>query len=282
MRFIRFAVDDLSVRVGMLEGQRVTSVLDADGDPISCLTHVSAAMTAADIESLQLGPTWPVDDVLVQRPIEPRTVIGAGTNYLDHLVEMAATAPPAPTANFLKLPASWAGPDDDITIPDGAFVDYEGEIAVVISRPTHSVAVDDVDRHVLGICLSNDVSARDIPTTQLTLGKSMPGFCPLGPVLVTPDELDLDNISYTVRVNGEIRQSANTSAMVHSIREVVASYSKSLPLQAGDVLLTGSPSGVGVARQPPLALRHGDVVEVDSPQLGLLRNRFLQGSATTA
>ncbi len=211
-------------------------------------------------------------------PIAPRQVIGVGTNYRDHVAEMSATAPAVPTANFAKLPISWTSHGADIELPAGAFVDYEGEIAVVIGRPTFQITEAQVDGHLAGLCLANDVSAREVPTTQLLLGKSHPGFCPLGPFLVTPDDLDLDDLSYTVAVNGELRQTATTTSIIHSIRSIVAGFARSLPLHAGDVILTGSPAGVGVARHPPLELHDGDVVEITSPQLGTLRNRFVSAS----
>ena len=282
MRFIRFSSPGGKARVGLLDRGGVSPVLDRDGRAVSCLSHLSPEWGPGDRKRLDLEVALPANSVTWLAPVEPRSVIGTGTNYHDHLVEMAAAAPPAPTANFMKLPASWTGPDTDVILPPGAFVDYEGEIAVVIGRRAHRVAVADVDGHLLGVCLANDVSARDIPTTQLTLGKSMPGFCPLGPALVTLDEVDLDALSFTVQVNGEVRQTASSGSMVHSIRELVASFSHSLALEAGDVILTGSPAGVGVARRPPVALVGGDVVEVHSPQLGVLRNRFLAFSPTGA
>lgn len=224
----------------------------------------------------------PLSSLTLASPIAPRLVIGTGTNYRDHVAEMSSSAPTHPTANFTKLPISWSSHDADVVLPDGAFVDYEGEIAVVLGRPTFQITEAEVDDHIAGLCLANDVSAREVPTTQLLFGKSHPGFCPLGPFLVTPDELDLDDLSYTVTVNGELRQSATTTAMIHSIRSIIVSFAWSLPLHTGDIILTGSPAGVGVARHPPLALRDGDVVEISSPQLGRLRNRFVSASGATS
>ncbi|HVM64551.1 MAG TPA: fumarylacetoacetate hydrolase family protein, partial [Acidimicrobiales bacterium] len=182
-----------------------------------------------------------------------------------------------PTASFVKLPGSVCGHLAAVELPDGCFVDYEGEIAVVIGMPARDVAPDEVDRVVAGLCLANDVSCRDAPTTHLVLAKGAPGFCPLGPALVTLDEVRLDDVAYTVSVNGEERQRAHTRDMVHPVRAVVSSYSRALPLRPGDVILTGSPGGVGIALDPPRALQPGDTVEVASPQLGRLANTFVAG-----
>jgi 2-keto-4-pentenoate hydratase/2-oxohepta-3-ene-1,7-dioic acid hydratase in catechol pathway len=119
--------------------------------------------------------------------------------------------------------------------------------------------------------LANDITSRDVPAAHIVLAKGRQGFCPLGPMLVTAEELDLRDLTFAVHVNGELRQRADTSTMVHGIAEIVASYSRALTLQPGDVILTGTPAGVGVGRHPPAFLRPGDEVIVSSPQLGALR-----------
>ena len=205
-------------------------------------------------------------------------VFVTGTNSRSHLDEMGGgAAPEFPTANLLKLPDAVCGTDVDIVLPSDTFVDYEGELAVVIGVPTHHVTVDQVDDVVMGVCLANDVTARDAPTTHLALAKNGARFCPLGPV-VAVSSTGLDDLSFTVRVNGELRQCGHSRDMIHSIRDVVASYSAGLPLEPGDVILTGSPAGVGVARRPPVFLQHGDTVEIESPQLGRLANRFVSST----
>ena len=280
------------VRFVEAAGRSTFGEVDSDDNvtwfPRSPLATLESFVDATRNRALLGGPPDDVDrsvaplaSLVLLSPIAPRLVIGTGTNYRDHVAEMSSSAPTHPTANFTKLPISWSSHDADIVLPDGAFVDYEGEIAVVLGRPTFQITEADVGGHIAGLCLANDVSAREVPTTQLLLGKSHPGFCPLGPFLVTPDEFDLDNLSYTVTVNGELRQSATTTAMIHSIRSIIVSFAASLPLHAGDVILTGSPAGVGVARHPPLALRDGDVVEVSSPHLGRLRNRFVSAGGAT-
>jgi acylpyruvate hydrolase len=201
-------------------------------------------------------------------------VFVTGTNYRSHVDEMASSVPPVPTANLMKLPHVLSASGDEITLPPTACIDYEGEIAIVIGADARHVDPADAERMIAGLCLANDVSARDAPTTHLLLAKNSRGFGPLGP-LVPVEHVDLDSVSFVVSVNGETRQIGDTRDMVHSIREIVASYSAALPLGAGDVILTGSPSGVGVARHPPVFLEDGDTVVVESPELGTLSNRFV-------
>jgi acylpyruvate hydrolase len=224
------------------------------------------------------GAVPPDADVVVPAtvlaPLVPRSVIGTGTNYRSHVVEMGGTEPARPTANFIKLPGSYAGPGDEIEIPPGCLLDYEAEIAVIVGRRITDADPESARHAIFGLCLANDLSARDAPTSHLTLAKSGPGFCPLGPWITTLDELDLDDVSFVLSVNGEVRQHGHVSDMVHSVIDIVVSFSRSLPLDAGDVILTGSPGGVGVGMDPPTFLADGDVVEVTSPQLGTLTNAF--------
>ncbi len=232
---------------------------------------------AADLEALGtiLDPDAKiVADSTPLAPLVPRSVIGTGTNYRSHITEMGGSEPPRPTANFVKLPSSYAGPGDEIAIPPGCLLDYEAEIAVVIGRPVSGADAEAARRAIFGLCLANDLSARDAPTTHLTLAKSGRRFCPMGPWLTTLDEVDPTDISFALSVNGEARQHGHVSDMIHSIIDIVVSFSRSLALHPGDVILTGSPSGVGVGMDPPRFLTDGDVVEIASPQLGSLVNEF--------
>lgn len=279
MRFVRFRerTDLVATPVlGAIVGDRIVRISDLVADPpITSLEAVRRRVEITDSLNRRTATSFAPADIRLAAPLEPRVVMGTGTNYRDHVLEMGVQAQGAPTANFTKLPDSLANPGDDIVLRPGAFVDYEGEIAVIVGEYAHNITEGEVDAYLAGACLANDVTARDAPTTQLTLAKSAPGFCPLGPALVTLDELDIGAIDLVVTVNGETRQIANTADMIHPIRTVVASYARALPLEPGDVILTGSPAGVGVARKPPIALRHGDVVAISSPQLGTLVNRFV-------
>lgn len=203
----------------------------------------------------------------------PRVFV-TGTNYASHVAEMGGTAPPFPTASLMKLPTAHAASGDEIHLPPDARVDYEGEIAIVLGADARNVDADRAEEVIAGLCLANDVSARDAPMTHLLLAKNAPGFGPLG-ALVPIEQVTLDTVTFTVSVNGRIRQRRDSADMIHSIRQIVASYSAALPMHAGDVILTGSPAGVGVAQDPPIFLEPGDTVIIESPELGTLSNRFV-------
>jgi 2-keto-4-pentenoate hydratase/2-oxohepta-3-ene-1,7-dioic acid hydratase in catechol pathway len=206
-------------------------------------------------------------------PVTPRRVLATGTNYRDHVTEMSVEAPPDPSC-FLKLPGSVCGPEDAIALPaDCECVDYEAETAIVIGHPVRCAGSEEALEAIAGLTLANDVSCRDLPLSHIVLAKGCPTFCPLGPAIVTLDEFGLEELSFELLLNGERRQLGEAGMMVRGFGELVASFSQALELEPGDVILTGSPSGVGVAADPPRFLRPGDVVEVTSPQLGELRNR---------
>ena len=278
MRLVTFDTG-ASARPGVVDGDHVvpvdglpgvTSVLDVLGrlgELRAALAHLRRS--AVPLDEARLGP-----------PLAPRAVMATGTNYRSHVEEMGVDAPPVPNAGFVKLPGSVCGHLAAIELPAGGFVDYEGEVAVVIGAPARDVPEDAAEHVIAGLCLANDVSSRDAPMAHLVLAKGAPGFCPLGPALVTLDEVRIDDVEFRVLVNGEERQHAHASDMVHPIRAIVSSFSRALPLSPGDVILTGSPGGVGIALEPPRPLRPGDTVEVISPQLGRLANTFIAAAAS--
>jgi len=205
----------------------------------------------------------------------PRMVWAVGINYRDHAAETGHDLPPAPTL-FAKAPGSVIGPDAPIVIPRHVTQpDYEGELAVVIGTRARDVARADALEYVAGLTIAHDVSARDhqFTTGQFTWSKSFDTFCPLGPEVVSLDEVDLAaGLSLETRVNGEVMQSANTSELVFDVPALIAWISQGLTLEPGDVILTGTPSGVGAARTPPRWLVDGDIVEISIGGLGTLRN----------
>jgi acylpyruvate hydrolase len=217
----------------------------------------------------------PIVDGTLLAPIEPGAIIVTGTNYRSHIAEMGGSEPARPTANLTKLGDSVCGHRDAIEVPSSCKLDYEGEIAIVIGRYADHLRPDEALDAIFGLCLANDLSARDAPTTHLVTAKSGTGFCPLGPWITTLDELNLEDLSFEVSVNGELRQRGHVDDLIHSIVDIVVSFSASLPLWPGDVILTGSPSGVGVALDPPCFLQPGDVVDVTSNQLGKLTSTFV-------
>ena len=198
-----------------------------------------------------------------------------GINYRDHAAETGRELPVAPTL-FAKSPGSVIGPDLPIVIPRHVTQpDYEGELAVVIGTRAKNVPRDNALQYVAGLTIAHDVSARDhqFTTGQWTWSKSFDTFCPMGPDVVSLDEVDLSaGLPLETKVNGEVMQSSNTSELVFDVPALIAWISQGLTLEPGDVILTGTPSGVGAARTPPRWLRDVDIVEISIGGLGTLRN----------
>jgi acylpyruvate hydrolase len=212
----------------------------------------------------------------------PGKLIGVLRNYPKHAAERGSESPEEPVL-FIKASSSVIGPGDAIELPAASReVDYEGELAVVIGVRARGVEREDALDHVAGYTIANDVTARDYQHVrgQRLLGKSCDTFGPLGPVLVTPDEIgDPQKLALRTSVSGEERQSANTAEMTFPVSELIAFASRLMTLEPGDVILTGTPDGVGVAAKPPRFLREGDVVEVEIEGLGQLRNHVtLEGA----
>jgi acylpyruvate hydrolase len=214
----------------------------------------------------------------------PGALISAGKNFSDHVAEMASKKGPAAPVAFLKLPGCVIGPEDDIPQPpEVKNLDYEVELAVIIGKPCIDVSEEKALDYVAGYAAFNDISARDVIRSENKtgihlMGKSFPGFAPMGPYLVTPDEiLDPQNLKLKLSVNGEVRQDSNLSYMIFNIREMIAYWSQ-MGLNPGDVLTTGTPRGVAAGRKPdqtPWWLRPGDLVEADVESVGRLRNRIV-------
>ena len=205
----------------------------------------------------------------------PRMIWAVGINYRDHAAETGRDLPTAPTI-FAKAPGSVIGPDMPIIIPRHVTQpDYEGELAVVIGTRAKDVAAANALQYVAGLTIAHDVSARDhqFTTGQFTWSKSFDTFCPLGPEVVSLDEVDLAaGLPIETRVNGEIMQSSNTRELIFDVPTLIAWITQGLTLVPGDIILTGTPAGVGAARTPPRWLRNGDVVEISIEGLGTLRN----------
>lgn len=221
----------------------------------------------------------------------PGLIVSSGGAYRDHLEEMDVGDHDDPMG-FIKSSAAVCGTGDDIVIPRAApdMVDWEAEFSCVFGKVCHDVTPEEALDYVAGYTLINDVSARDGVAAFLTpsdspplevfnrgsftvLGKQFPTFCPMGPYIVTKDELtDPSNVDLQTTVNGKVMQSANTSGLIHTLQQTISYFSRFYRFEPGDVLTTGSPSGVGFAQKPPVFLKAGDVVEVSSPQIGVLRN----------
>lgn len=205
----------------------------------------------------------------------PRMIWAVGLNYRDHAAETGRTAPTVPTL-FVKSPRSVIGDGEPIVVPPHVTQpDYEGELAVVIGRRCRDVAPGAALDVVAGVTVAHDVSARDhqFGTGQFSWSKSFDTFCPLGPHVVSLDEVDLERgLALETRLNGEVVQSATTADLIFSVPDLVAWITQGTTLDEGDVILTGTPSGVGAARTPPRFLTDGDVVEISIEGVGTLRN----------
>lgn len=214
----------------------------------------------------------------------PGALISAGKNFSDHVAEMASKKGPAAPVAFLKLPGSVTGPEDDIPQPpEVKNLDYEVELAIIIGKPCINVSEANAFDYVAGYAAFNDISARDVIRSENQtgihlMGKSFPGFAPMGPYLVTADEIpDPQRLKVRLAVNGEVRQDSNLSYMIFKIRDMIAYWSQ-MELNPGDVLTTGTPRGVAAGRkadQTPWWLKPGDLVEAEVEKIGFLRNRIV-------
>ncbi|MBN1866348.1 fumarylacetoacetate hydrolase family protein [Candidatus Sumerlaeota bacterium] len=218
----------------------------------------------------------PADRVRLLPPIaDPPKILCIGQNYRDHCEEQGVPVPKSPVI-FAKFRTALSGPGDPIVLPRiSEKVDYEAELGVAIARGGRHIPSSEALEHVGGYLNFNDVSARDLQfgDGQWVRGKSCDTFAPMGPWLVTRDEIpDPQNLSICCRVNGEALQQSNTNQMVFSVAELIAFVSQTITLETGDVIATGTPPGVGVFRKPPRLLKPGDRVEVEIEGLGTLVN----------
>ena len=260
-------------------------------DPIAFLAHGPTALAAArgalefvrdaleryDAPDLRAaGIVLPRGSFRLHAPVaRPGKIVGVARNYSDHARERGDTAPPEEPVLFIKASSAVIGPEDEIVLPRAVQqADYEGELAVVIGLPAHRVTPSR-GRSIAGYCVANDVTARDYQGVrgQRFLGKSCDTFAPLGPALVTADEVpDPQDLGLVTRLSGEVVQSARTKDMHFPVVEIIAFASRLMRLEPGDVILTGTPGGVGAAREPARWLRDGDVVEVEIERVGRLVN----------
>jgi acylpyruvate hydrolase len=231
------------------------------------------------------GGVFDRGQVRLKSPVpRPGALISAGKNFSDHVAEMASKKGPTAPVAFLKLPGTVIGPEDDIPHPrEVKNLDYEVELAIVIGKPCVDVTAEEALNYVAGYSAFNDISARDVIRGENKngihlMGKSFPGFAPMGPYLVTTDEIpDPQNLKLRLSVNGEIRQDSNLSYMIFKIRDMIAYWSQ-MGLNPGDVLTTGTPRGVAAGRKPdqaPWWLKPGDVVEAEVENIGPLKNRIV-------
>ncbi|GAA5040669.1 2-keto-4-pentenoate hydratase/2-oxohepta-3-ene-1,7-dioic acid hydratase in catechol pathway [Thermocatellispora tengchongensis] len=229
------------------------------------------------------GEVRPLAPETLQAPApRPRQVFAIGLNYRAHAEESAIEEPGFPTT-FTKFPASLTGAYAPIELPSDT-VDWEVELVVVIGKRAHRVKEADAWEHVAGLTVGQDLSERTVqlrpPVPQFSLGKSFPGFSPTGPELVTPDELpDPGDLEISCSIDGEVMQHARTSHMIFPIPVLIEKISAICPLLPGDLIFTGTPSGVGAVREPKRFLRPGEVLESRIAGIGTMRNRMTAGPA---
>lgn len=218
-------------------------------------------------------------DVRLGSPVPaPSKIICLGKNYAEHAKEGGFDNPATPLI-FCKTPNTVSGPFDDIRIPQSSGqVDWEVELALVVGRRGKAIARSAALDYVAGFMVMNDVSGREaqFADSQWFRGKAFDTFAPMGPALVTADEItDLGNLTLTARVNGEVMQSGNTRDLIFDIPTILENISQDITLVPGDVISTGTPSGVGIFRDPPITLQRGDVVECRVSEVGTIRNRVV-------
>jgi 2-keto-4-pentenoate hydratase/2-oxohepta-3-ene-1,7-dioic acid hydratase in catechol pathway len=252
-----------------VDGAATVDELIAAGPAAWEAARVVARAALEDGEALEPG--------MLDAPLKsPSKIACVGLNYHDHCRETGMAAPEHPLI-FAKFPSSLVGPGAAIEWPDGLTeqVDWEVELAAVIGRRTRHVSESDALDAIFGYTAANDVSARDLQFAdqQWVRAKSIDSFCPLGPVIVTPDEFgDPQDKRLVTRVNGETMQDSTTAEMIFGVAEIVSFLSRACTLEPGDLILTGTPWGVGGFRDPPVFLKPGDTVEVEVEGVGVLAN----------
>ncbi|HEX3666779.1 MAG TPA: fumarylacetoacetate hydrolase family protein [Rhizomicrobium sp.] len=226
-------------------------------------------------------PDHPLASVKLRAPIlRPGKILAIGLNYLDHIEETGAQRPIYPTF-FAKMPTAANGPFDAIEIPSvSQDLDHEAELVVVIGRRCRHVPRDRAHEVIFGYCCGNDVSVRDWQkrTSQWIVGKSFDTHAPFGPWITTATEVNTRNLGIRAMINGEVRQNSNTGQMLFDCEAQIEHLTKAMTLEPGDLLYTGTPAGVGMARKPPLYLKAGDTVRVEIDGLGAIENRVEPGT----
>jgi 2,4-diketo-3-deoxy-L-fuconate hydrolase len=278
-RLVLITADERAVDVERASGGRFGPDPQAVYDEWETFTSWARAadLSVATRFALEnLGPPVP----------RPRQVFAIGLNYREHAAESGFQVPDAPTVIFTKWVSCITGPVTEVVLPDGGHTDWEVELVAVIGRFARNVSEADAWDHVAGLTVGQDLSERTGqlagPSPQFGLAKSLPGFGPMGPWLVSPDDLDdRDDLELACSINGEQMQKGRTRDLVFSVPAMVSALSGQLPLLPGDVLFTGTPPGVGMGRDPQRWLAPGDELVSHIHGIGELRQRFVAASSTT-
>jgi len=271
MKLLSFSSAEGQIRPGvLLDGENSVLDLAAAGFP-DALEVIAAGLTTTPT-----GPTLPLGNIRLRAPLlNPPRVFAIGLNYRDHAIESHMAIPTTPVV-FFKLQTAIIGPGENIVLPKNSTEpDYEAEFAFVIGKGGYRIPASAWREHVYGYTIVNDVSARDVQfaTSQWTMGKSFPTFCPIGPAIVTADEIaDPHNLAISLTIDGVVHQSSNTRELIFKIPDLIEHLSSITPLLPGDIVSTGTPYGVGLGRTPKRWLRPGETVSISVDGLGTLTN----------
>ncbi|MBL6458367.1 fumarylacetoacetate hydrolase family protein [Belnapia sp. T6] len=269
MRLVTFRQGSSSAQFGIREGDQIR--------PIAAATETAILQDLAGAARRPTGPAIPVSEATLLQPVlRPGKVICIGLNYVDHAKEGGNPIPDYP-AVFLRAATSLVGPGQPILRPPASEkLDYEAELAIIIGKPALRVKEAEALRHVAGYSCFNDGSLRDYQrkSTQWTMGKNFDATGAFGPEIVTPDELPegAHGLRIATRLNGRTLQDGNTGDMIFSVARTIAILSEVMTLEPGDVIITGTPAGVGYPRKPPVFMQPGDTCEIEIEGIGVLSN----------
>jgi len=275
MKAVSFTTPDGSCRIGVLDGQRVR-----DAGPAPAQGFVPTAAAWHNLVASVGATEYSLDEVQLAAPLRPGKILAIGLNYRTHIEETGLATPDVPLV-FAKLPSSVVGPTDDIIIPrEETRPDFEGEVGAIIGKRVYRASTEDALEAIGGYVVLNDVSGRraqlETPQRQFTLGKSFDTFTPLGPAIISPDEVAHDGLRLRTILSGELMQEGSTADLLFSVPALIEYLSRGITLEPGDLIATGTPGGVGDERKPPRYLREGDVLETIVDGIGALRNPVRQ------
>jgi len=276
-----------TTRIGIVEGHELIDLTAAVPElPRDMLSFLEAGSAALEAASAATGPRLPISEVQLEAPIaRPPKFLAVGLNYADHVAESGQETPTQPMI-FNKQSTCVAGPTDPVHVPKVSHVlDYEGELGFVIGKHARHVSADDAADYIAGYLVVNDATTRDwqFHTPTWTMGKSFDTHGPIGPWIVTADELpDPHQLDLRTYVNGELRQESNTKQLIFNCFQLVEYLSKAFTLEPGDIIATGTPSGIGLALKPPQLLKAGDVVRIEIDGIGQIENPVIDEPDDTA
>ena len=285
MKLVTFTTGN-GPRLGAVRGEDVIDLAVASGgalpsDMIAFLEQGDAAVAAAQQLVQDADTALSLADVTLLAPVPtPSKVVAIGQNYMDHCLEQGVEPPTSPVI-FTKFSTAVIGPGAEIRWDPAltSMVDYEVELAVVIGRTTRRVSAGNALGYVAGYTVCNDVSARNLQfgDGQWVRGKSLDTFCPLGPWLVTRDEIpDPQRLAVRTTLNGEVMQNSTTAEMIFGVKDLIAFASRAFTLRPGDLIITGTPPGVGVFRDPQVFLKDGDEITLEVEGIGKLTNTCVE------